>query len=385
MKNIAIFGSTGSIGVQSLEVIEENASLYSVKLISAHKNLALLKKQILRFYPKYVFTTDEATYNDLVSFTAAMPIRVFLGWADLKASLQEAEIEFAICAISGAAGIFPTLMAIEAKIDIGLANKETLVAGGDYVKICLEKSASKLMPIDSEHSAIFQCLEGQDKAKKLILTASGGPFRTYSFEGLSKVKAADALKHPTWQMGQKISIDSATLMNKGLEVIEAHHLFNMPYDQIDVVVHKESVVHSMVVFNDGAYLAQLGPSDMKLPIAYALSYPKRLAVKAAPFSLTEYGALHFEKPDFEKFKALKLAYMAGKMGGSMPTVLNAANEIAVAAFLADKIGFLNIVDIVEEVMQKHKVEVISSYEMIVNLDKWARSEAGKLLKRYGVN
>lgn len=385
MKNIAIFGSTGSIGVQALEVIEENPSLYRVCLLAAHKNIELLKAQILKFSPRYVFTTDEKTYQALESFTKAISVKVFLGWSALKDCLLEGSVNYAICAITGAAGILPSLIAIESKIDIGLANKETLVAGGDYVKLCLKKSGSKLMPIDSEHSAIFQCLEGQDTPKKLVLTASGGPFRTYDLSEMKKVKAQDALKHPTWRMGEKITIDSATLMNKGLEVIEAHHLFAMPYEAIDVVVHKESVVHSMVVFNDGTYLAQLGPSDMKLPIAYALSYPKRLKVNTTPFSLTDYGSLHFEKPDFEKFKALSLAYEAGKIGASMPTVLNAANEVAVSAFLAGEIGFLAIAELVEKVMEKHTTLAIDSYEAICSVDKWARDEAVRLIKKYEVN
>lgn len=385
MKNIAIFGSTGSIGVQALEVIEENPSLYRAVLLSGHKNVDLLKAQILRFKPKYVFMTDESSYHALLNSISNLETRVFLGWDELKAVLEDGLIDYAICAITGAAGILPAFRAIEANIDIGLANKETLVAGGDFVKACLEKSRSKLMPIDSEHSAIFQCLEGQDRPQKLILTASGGPFRTYSLDELKQVGVKEALKHPTWQMGAKITIDSATLMNKGLEVIEAHHLFGMPYEQIEVVIHKESIVHSMVVFNDGAYLAQLGPSDMKLPISYALSYPKRLEVKTELFSLLDYGALHFEKPDIERFRALGLAYEAGKLGRSMPTVLNAANEVAVSAFLKGQIGFLTIAEVVENVMQKHHVEQVLSYEAIVSVDSWARREASEVLKHYEVN
>lgn len=379
MKNIAVFGSTGSIGVQTLEVIKENPTEYQAYILTANRNIELLEQQIVEFSPKIVIVTERYCYEKIVQFCQDKSVYVSYAWDELNKILNENPIDFAVLAISGAAGIYPALQVIEAGIDFGLANKETLVAAGDYVKQRIAEKQVKMLPIDSEHSAIYQCLQNQDTPQKIVLTASGGPFRTYSSEQLKFVTPEDALKHPTWSMGKKISIDSATLMNKGLEVIEAHHLFDLPYEKIDIIVHQESVVHSMVVFEDGAYLAQLGPSDMKLPISYAMSYPKRLGVQSSLFDLADIGMLHFEKPNFEKFPALRLAYQAGKLGLSMPTVLNGANEVAVAAFLDRKIGFLDIPEIVERTMDFHNPIELDCYDTIRYIDKWARKTAREII------
>jgi len=383
MKKIALFGSTGSIGTQTLEVVEAYPERYRIVLLTGHKNVGVLKEQIAKHLPKYVFVTDKEAYDEIYQYCQNQETIVFSNWEKLAYALQNTKTDFAVLAIGGAAGIYPATVVIQEGIDCGLANKETLVAAGDFIKGLVAKYQVKMLPIDSEHSAIFQCIQGQERPEKLILTASGGPFRTFSLEALAKVDAESALRHPTWSMGKKITIDSATLMNKGLEVIEAHHLFDMPYERIEVVVHPESVIHSMVAFKDGSHLAQLGPSDMRLPIAYALSYPERLVIeRQKTFSLTDYGKLHFEVPDLNRFRSLALAYQAGKIGKSMPTVLNGANEVAVMAFLNTEISFLALPDIIEEVMLHHEIKSLTDYETIVEVDTWARMEAKKVIKKY---
>lgn len=383
MKKIALFGSTGSIGTQTLEVVEAYPERYGIVLLTGHKNAGVLKAQIAKHLPEYVFVTDQEAYDEINQYCQNLETTVFSNWDNLAYALKDTGTDFAVLAIGGAAGIYPAMVVIQEGIDFGLANKETLVAAGDFIKSLVRERQVKMFPIDSEHSAIFQCMQGQERPDKLILTASGGPFRTFSLEDLAKVDAESALRHPTWSMGKKITIDSATLMNKGLEVIEAHHLFDMPYERIEVVVHPESVIHSIVVFKDGSHIAQLGPSDMRLPIAYALSYPERLIIeREKPFSLIEYGKLHFEAPDLNRFRSLALAYQAGKIGKSMPTVLNGANEVAVMAFLKNEIGFLALPDIVEEVMLHHEVKSLVDYETIVAVDTWARMEAKQVIKKY---
>lgn len=383
MKKIALFGSTGSIGTQTLEVVEAYPERYRIVLLTGHKNVGVLKEQIAKHLPKYVFVTDKEAYDEIYQYCQNQETIVFSNWEKLAYALQDTETDFAVLAIGGAAGIYPATVVIQEGIHCGLANKETLVAAGDFIKGLVAKHQVKMFPIDSEHSAIFQCMQGQERPEKLILTASGGPFRTFSLDELAKVDAESALRHPTWSMGKKITIDSATLMNKGLEVIEAHHLFDMPYERIEVVVHPESVIHSMVAFKDGSHIAQLGPSDMRLPIAYALSYPERLVIERnETFSLIDYGKLHFEAPDLSRFRSLALAYQAGKIGKSMPTVLNGANEVAVMAFLNREISFLALPDIIEEVMLHHEIKSLMDYETIVGVDTWARMEAKKVIKKY---
>lgn len=379
MKKIAVFGSTGSIGTQTLDVVAQHPDVFKVELISANRNIDLLKKQILQFQPKWVIVRDFQALNAIRDFCKNLSTCVYGDWTNLPEILNSEPFDYGVLAISGAAGIEPALMVIDAGINLSLANKETLVAGGELVYRHLAESESELLPVDSEHSAIFQCMQGQVAPRSLILTASGGPFRTFSKAQLEKVSLKEALAHPTWSMGKKITVDSATLMNKGLEVIEAHWLFDMPYDQIDVVVHPESVIHSMIEFVDGSRIAQLGPSDMRLPIQYALTYPERIPLEHKKFKLTDIGALHFEEPDLERFPALGLAYEAGKMGGSMPAVLNAANEVAVGWFLEEKISFLAITQVVEEMLSRHSREAIESYQQLVEIDRRIRQETNDFL------
>ncbi len=381
MKRLAILGSTGSIGRQTLEVVEAHPSLFSIEVLAVNSNVDLLIQQVRKYQPKHVFVTNTVAYETVRSLLNEEGISVYNDWSKFDDVCDE--VDFIIGAISGAAGIEPTLKALRKGLTIGLANKETLVSAGDLVADLLVRYNGKIIPVDSEHSAIFQCLDGQVKAEKLILTASGGPFRTWESERFTEITLSDALAHPNWSMGSKITIDSATLMNKGLEVIEAQRLFDMPVSAIEVVVHPESIIHSMVQFPDGSVLAQLGLADMRLPIQYALSYPKRLSNPFPKLDFIKAAALHFEAPRWNDFPALRLAYEAARLGGNIPAVLNAANEEAVGAFLAERIKFTDITPLVASVLDEFTVCKIESLEMLREIDSLARQHAKNKLESVG--
>ncbi|NCC80672.1 MAG: 1-deoxy-D-xylulose-5-phosphate reductoisomerase [Clostridia bacterium] len=377
MKYTALLGSTGSIGTQTLEVIDEFNKEFSVEILSAHSNFELLRKQIIKYNPKVVFVTEKKCYEKLISSNIE-GTKIYFGFSDLTQVLNNYKIDICIGGISGAAGIEPTLKFLEKGITVALANKETLVTAGILVRNIINENGAKIITVDSEHSAIMQCLENTKAARRILLTASGGPFREWAEEDLQKVTLEDALNHPTWTMGKKITIDSATLMNKGLEVIEANWLFNIDYDNIEVIIHPESIVHSMVEYGDGSIIAHLGPKDMRIPIQYALTYPERINNSFPKIDLTEIGKLNFYKPDFKKFPSLALAYEAGRIGGTMPAVLNAANEVAVEMFLNKKISFVQIPQIVEKVMSEHNPEFYPDLNEIIRIDSWARNKAGEI-------
>jgi len=354
IKRIAIFGSTGSIGTQCLDVIAANTDKFSAEILTAHKNEDLLIQQALRFNPNIVVIGDESKYNKVKQALANTDIKVFAGEAALDDVAAMDNYDMMIAAIVGYAGLKPTLKAIENGKPIGLANKETLVVAGDIVMQKAIEHRVPVIPVDSEHSAIFQCLvgEGRNKIEKIILTASGGPFLGRKPNYLVNVKREHALQHPNWAMGAKITIDSATLMNKGLEMIEAKWLFNLTPEQIQVVVHPQSIIHSMVQFEDGSIKAQMGLPDMKLPIQYAMAFPQRIANNFPRFDFKKINTLNFEEPDIKTFRNLALAIEALEKGGNLPCVLNAANEIVVYAFLKNRIGFLEMTDVIEKVMHK---------------------------------
>lgn len=351
MKKISILGSTGSVGTQALEVVRANPSLYKIVALTAQNNAELLIQQALEFKPSLVVITCEDHYQTVKN---ALPNTLVLCGEDaLIAAVELPETDFVLTAIMGSVGLKPTIAAIKAKKDIGLANKETLVVAGELVMQLAKENNVRIIPVDSEHSAIFQCLVGEieNPIEKIYLTASGGPFRGKDLDFLATVTKKEALKHPNWVMGAKITIDSASLMNKGLEAIEAKWLFNLNADQIDVIVHPQSIVHSIVQFTDGSMKAQMGLPDMKLPIHYALAYPKRVTSNFERFNFLNYPSLTFSEADTKSFRNLELAYTAMKKGGNLPCVVNAANEIVVEAFLQDKIGFLQMSDVIEECMQ----------------------------------
>ena len=377
MKNIVILGATGSIGTQSLEVIETNRGFRAFAL-SAHSNIGVLETQIRKFRPQFACVTNEEKAAELKIKTADIGTKILVGTAGLEEIAAHPEADTVITGIVGIAGLAPTLAAVEAKKRIGLANKETLVTAGDMVMERAGQTGAEIIPVDSEHSAVFQCLAARvnrdnfdSEVKRILLTASGGPFFGKTKDELTQITAKEALRHPNWSMGAKITVDSATLMNKGLEVIEANHLFGVPFEKIAVFVHRQSIVHSMVEFADNAVIAQLGAPDMKLPIQYAITYPERLSMHGNEPDLTK-TPLTFDKPDFETFRCLPLAISAGKTGGTMPAVLNGANEAAVALFLNGKIRFLDIADLVEGAMCAHKTMKRPSLSQIFEADKWAR-------------
>lgn len=351
-KRIAILGSTGSIGTQALEVIAEQSDTLQVEVLTAHSNAALLVQQAIKHKPNTVVIGDESKYEEVKQALWNHNIKVYAGKQALAQIVESTEIDMVLTALVGAAGLEPTINAIKAKKHIALANKETLVVAGELVTKLARENEVNIYPVDSEHSAIFQCLAGEwhNPIEKIYLTASGGPFRGKDKTFLSVVKKEQALKHPNWDMGAKITIDSATLMNKGLEVIEAKWLFHLKPEQIDVIVHPQSIIHSIVQFEDGSMKAQMGLPDMKLPIQYALGYPKRMKANFPRFNFLNYPTLTFEQPDKATFKCLQLAFDAMHKGGNMPCILNAANEVAVSYFLQDKIGFLDIANMVEEAM-----------------------------------
>ena len=380
-KCIAILCSTGSIGTQALDVIRQNPETFCVYVLTAQSNAALLIQQALEFRPKKVIITDESKFAEVKQALAATKIEVNTGKESLEHVVTEAEINIVLVALVGFSGLTPTLAAIKAGKDIALANKETLVVAGELVMALAVKHGVKILPVDSEHSAIFQCLAGeeQNKIEKIYLTASGGPFRGKGIEFLSKVTTADALKHPSWVMGAKITIDSASLMNKGLEVIEAKWLFDLDVSQIDVIIHPQSVIHSIVQFEDGSMKAQMGLPDMKLPIQYAFGYPNRMKSSFPRFDFINYPQLQFEKPDTDTFRNLALAFEALKTGGNMPCILNAANEIVVAEFLKSNIGFLEMNGLIETCMNTIPYIAKPSLEDYLLTDLETRSIAQELV------
>ena len=378
---VAILGSTGSIGTQTLEVLEKHLDRFTVEVLTAGRNAKLLKEQALKFKPNAVVIADESQYEELKDALWDLGVKVYLGEEALCQVVEMDEVDIVLTALVGFSGLKPTIAAINAGKHIALANKETLVVAGELVTKLANEKGVNIYPVDSEHSAIFQCLAGEfhNPIEKIYLTASGGPFRGKKADELKNVKKEQALKHPNWEMGAKITIDSASLMNKGLEVIEAKWLFNLKNEQIDVIVHPESIIHSIVQFEDGSMKAQMGLPDMKLPIQYALGYPERLKSDFPRFSFKDFRTLNFEDPDLVTFKNLALAFRALEKGGSMPCVLNAANEIAVAAFLKDEIGFLEMSDLVEFTM--NSVEFIDkpTLEDYFSLDLESRKVASSFL------
>jgi 1-deoxy-D-xylulose-5-phosphate reductoisomerase len=381
-KQIAILGSTGSIGTQALEVIAENDSLFEVYALTANNNVDLLIEQSRKYKPEMVAIGNEEHYHKLKDALSDLPIKVFAGDDSIAQVAEMQPIDMVLTAMVGYSGLKPTISAIKAGKKIALANKETLVVAGEMVCDLAASFNSAILPVDSEHSAIFQCLagEGNNPIEKLILTASGGPFRTKSIHELEHVTSAQALKHPNWDMGAKITIDSASLMNKGFEIIEAKWLFGVTPDQIQVVVHPQSIIHSMVQFADGSIKAQLGMPDMKLPIQYAFTYPDRLKTNFPRFDFDVCDQFTFEKPDLEKFRNLAFAYYAMDKCGNMPCILNAANEIVVAEFLKDRIGFLQMSDIIEDVMAKADFIAKPTYDDYVRTDAAVRSLTKELIK-----
>jgi 1-deoxy-D-xylulose-5-phosphate reductoisomerase len=380
MKRISILGSTGSIGTQTLDVIERLSGDFRVAGLAAGKNAELLLRQAERFRPQVVSVADR-TQAEWLAARLPAGVRAVYGPEGLLEVAAGCGADMVVAAMVGSAGLAPTLAAIEAGAAIGLANKETLVAAGHIVTRRAAERGVPLLPMDSEHSAIFQCLQGEGRkaVKRLLLTASGGSFRDRSREELAHVTVAEALRHPNWSMGAKITIDSATMANKGLEVIEAHWLFDVSYDRIEVLLHPESIVHSLVEFADSSVLAQLGLPDMRGPIQYALCYPERKPSPVEPLDLTRIGALHFRPADFARYPCLGMAYEAGRTGGTAPAVFNAANEVAVARFLRGEIPFLAIEDIIEKVLSRHTPQADPDLETILACDAWARREAAEAL------
>lgn len=381
-KHIAILGSTGSIGTQALEVIEMHPTFFEVEVLTAQNNAELLVKQARKHNPNVVVIGNEEQYPFVQKELAGLPIKVYTGENALSSVVQMESVDLVLTALVGYCGLKPTIKAIEANKNIALANKETLVVAGELITGLARAHGVNIYPIDSEHSAIFQCLVGEfhNKIEKIILTASGGPFRGRKREDLLQVTKHQALKHPNWSMGAKITIDSASLMNKGLEVIEAKWLFGLKPEQVEVVVHPQSIIHSMVQFEDGSIKAQMGLPDMRLPIQFAIAYPNRIAASFPRFDFAKYPSLTFEKPDTETFRNLALAYHALERGGNMPCVLNAANEIAVAEFLNDRVGFLQMSDIVEQCLAKIDYIQKPSYEDYVETDKTTRQWASELVR-----
>ena len=380
-KQIAILGSTGSIGTQALQVIREHSSRYEANLLTAYHNVDLLIEQAREFNPDVVVIGDETKYTSLKKALNDLPIKIYAGKEALCQAVESQEIDIVLTAMVGVSGLLPTLSAIRSGKAIALANKETLVVAGDLINQELQQHRVPILPVDSEHSAIFQCLTGEvSGVEKIILTASGGPFLHYSKEQLATVTKQQALNHPNWKMGDKITIDSASMMNKGFEVIEAKWLFGLTPSQIEVVVHPQSIVHSMVQFADSSVKAQLGVPDMRVPIQYAFSYPERLASSFPRLELSDYCSLTFEKPDMERFRNLGLAYYAMDKGGNLPCILNAANEVVVDAFLHDRVEFLEMSDIIEETMAKVAFIAHPTFEDYVATDKESRLKASELIK-----
>lgn len=373
MKNVSILGATGSIGTQALDVLRNDKNNFKLIAVSANKNHIKMIEIINEFNPRLVGITDMGAYEKVKNYCKENEsgTEVIYGMDGLNAVATATEVHIVITSVVGMIGLIPTINAIRAKKDIALANKETLVVGGKIVMEEAKKAGVKILPVDSEHGAIFQCLQGNNNSEvsKILLTASGGPFRGKSRNQLMNVSPTEALNHPKWNMGKKISIDSATLMNKGFEVIEANSLFNVPYENIQVVVHPQSVIHSMVEYCDGSVISQMASADMRLPIQYALNFPKRGRKIIETLDFFAIGELTFEKPNMDTFRCLKLAYETGKTGGNLPTILNASNEVAVELFLENKISFLQIQDIIEESLGKFKYEKNIDVDIILDTDK----------------
>ena len=378
-KQIAILGSTGSIGTQALQVIEEHPDLYEVYALTANNKVDLLVEQVRKFHPEAVVIANEDKYPQLKEALSGEPVKVYAGTDALAQIVESEPIDIVLTAMVGYAGLRPTMNAIKAGKTIALANKETLVVAGELINRLANEYHAPILPVDSEHSAVFQCLEMNNPIHKVILTASGGPFRTYTMEQLQTVTKEQALKHPNWHMGAKITIDSASMMNKGFEVMEAKWLFGVRPDQIEVVVHPQSVIHSMVEFEDGAVKAQLGVPDMRLPIQYAFSYPKRVHLSGERLDFSRYNTLTFEKPDTDRFRNLALAYEALHKGGNMPCIVNAANEVVVAAFLKDQISFLGMSDVIEKAMLRVSFIQTPDYTDYVETDAETRRIAAELV------
>ncbi len=380
-KNIAILGSTGSIGTQALEVIRQNPDRFRAYLLTANNNSELLIRQAAEFKPAYVVIGENSKFEEVKNALKPLNIKVLSGMDELCDVLSQPEISLVLTAMVGFAGLVPTLAAIRAGKDIALANKETLVVAGELVMELAQKHGAKILPVDSEHSAIFQCLAGEEgnTIEKIYLTASGGPFRGKNSADLASITRAEALRHPNWVMGEKITIDSASLMNKGLEVIEAKWLFNLDISQIDVIVHPQSIIHSIVQFADGSMKAQMGLPDMKLPIQYALAYPERIANDFPRFNFLDFPSLSFEQADKKTFRNLALAFEALKTGGNMPCVINAANEVVVAEFLNNRIGFLQMSDIIESCMSEISFISAPLLDDYIETDRQTRLYAGQLV------
>lgn len=376
-KHLSILGASGSIGVSTLDIVRQFPDRFEVVGLAAQRNIDLLERQIREFRPQIAAVADEERGQALQKRCADLPVEIVVGDAGAVRVATHPNADVVVSAIVGFAGLIPTYQAVLANKHIALANKETLVVAGALIIPEMRKRGLSLLPVDSEHNAIFQSLQGHRRAdvRKILLTCSGGPFRTYTIEQLKTVAPQDALKHPNWDMGPKITIDSATLMNKGLEVLEAHWLFDIDFKDIQVVVHPQSVIHSMVEYVDGSIIAQLGVPDMRLPIAYALAYPERLNINVPHVNMTAIGALTFEEPDQHKFPCLPYAYEAGKIGGTMPAVLNAANEIAVAAFLQKRIAFGDIPRTIRRVMDAHPCQPLAALDDAIEADRWARGES----------
>lgn len=383
-KQIAILGSTGSIGTQALQVIEEHSDLYEVYCLTANNRVELLAEQAHRFHPAAIVIANEARYDELKRLTDDIPdVKVYAGAQAINEIVEAKPIDIVLTAMVGFAGLTPTIHAIKARKTIALANKETLVVAGELIGNLATQYHAPILPVDSEHSAIFQSLVGEDvnRIDKILLTASGGPFRNFTIEQLAQVTKADALRHPTWDMGAKITIDSASMMNKGFEVIEAKWLFGVKASQIQVLVHPQSIVHSAVQFDDGAVKAQLGVPDMRLPIQYAFSYPKRLTLSGERLDLFKTRSLEFFEPDLKKFRCLALAFEAIEKGGNMPCIVNAANEIVNRGFLEDKCGFLQMSDIIAETMQRCTYAASPTYDTYIATDAEARRIATELMNK----
>ena len=388
MKSITLLGSTGSIGTQTLDLVAQNPERFRVVGLCAHNNIELLAEQVRQFKPEIVATSNPDKVDDLrKALTGYEPAPAIVAGSEGVCEVAAyGDAELVVTGIVGCAGLLPTLAAISAGKDIALANKETLVAGGPVVLPEVKKHGTNLIPVDSEHSAIFQCLQGVPAGglRRIILTASGGAFRDLPIEQLASVQLADALKHPNWVMGRKITIDSATLMNKGLEVIEAHWLFGgLDYDNIDIVVHPQSIIHSLIELQDTSIIAQLGWPDMHLPILYGISWPERIYTHWKPLDLVEVATLTFKAPDHRKYPCMQLAYAAGRAGGTMPAVLNAANEAAVALFLEEKVGYLDIARLLEAVCQLHEPIARPSLDDILAVDAWSRVAVHEQVKKLG--
>ena len=385
MKNVVILGSTGSIGKNALSVLSNFTDKFNVFGLSSNTNIGLLKEQVERFKPKRVVITDEESFQSFIDSLRSLQERgneteFFFGMDGLRKLCSDPEVDLVINALVGAVGLLPSFAAIESGKDLAIANKETLVMAGDLLTRDAKEKNVKILPIDSEHSAILQCLSSgkKNEVKRLILTASGGPFLKRKKKDWKNIKVNEALSHPTWEMGKKITVDSATLMNKGLEVIEAHWLFDMPADKIKVLIHPQSIVHSMVEFVDGSLIGQMSIPDMRIPIQYALFYPERLPTNNKPLDLTQIKTLSFFEPDQKKFPGLEICYQALEIGGTAPAVLSASNEIAVKAFLDEKISFVDICKIVKKTLKKHEVVENPNLDDILNADRWARETAEEL-------